>query len=154
MVETELAGSMVTRQPAKRRHDRLGPETVEVRSSPIHGRGLFALMDLPARRKLGEVSGHLVKLPHARRAVELHPAIYLVELSRRYALDCFKGNDFRHLNHSCAPNCFLRIHRRTVEVYTLRRVVMGTELTIDYGLTPHKHRMHCFCGSPKCRRKI
>jgi SET domain-containing protein len=128
--------------------------TVEVRCSPIHGRGLFAQTDLPARRKLGELSGRLIRLPQARQTVAMLPVIYLVEVSRRYALDCQDGNAFKHLNHSCEPNCYLRIYNRVVEVYTLRKILEGTELTIDYGLTPHEHGMNCLCGNPKCRRRI
>jgi SET domain-containing protein len=86
--------------------------------------------------------------------VACRPTIYLVEVSRRYALDCQDGNEFKHLNHSCEPNCYLRIIRRVVEVYTLRQITPGTELTIDYGLTPHRQGMDCRCGSVKCRRSI
>jgi len=127
---------------------------VVARVSPIHGRGLFAQIDLPARRKLGELSGRLIRLPQARKAVAQLPVIYLVEVSRRYALDCQDGNAFKHLNHSCEPNCYLRIYRRVVEVYTLRKITRGTELTIDYGLTPHAQGMQCHCGKPNCRRSI
>ena len=111
-------------------------------------------MDLPARRKLGELSGRLIRLPQARKAVAQLPVIYLVEVSRRYALDCQDGNVFKHLNHSCEPNCYLRIYKRAIEVYTLRKISRGTELTIDYGLTPHEEGMNCRCGKPKCRRRI
>ena len=126
-------------------------ENVTVRASRIHGRGLFAATDLPRRRKLGEVDGELVTLPQARRAVELQRRIYLVEVSRRYAVDCSNGNCFKYLNHNCRPNCYLRIYRRRVEVYTLRAITAGTELTIDYGATPHKDGMACHCGRSECK---
>lgn len=138
----------------RRLRDRPRPEAVKPHRSPIHGRGLFAQIDLPARRKLGELSGRLVRVSEARRTVELLPVIHLVELTRRLALDCRHGNEFKHLNHSCNPNCFLRISNKAVEVYTLRKIPAGTELTIDYGLTPHKDGMHCLCGNVKCRGKI
>jgi uncharacterized protein len=131
-----------------------GLESVEVRCSSIHGRGLFARIDLPARRKLGELSGRLVRLPQARKERESLPVIYFVEVSRRYALDCQEGNVFKHLNHSCEPNCYLRINRRIVEVYTLLNVARGTEVTVDYGMTPHKQGMNCLCGQLRCRRII
>ena len=144
----------LARKPPKRRPDCLGPEAVDCRRSPIHGRGLFARIDLPARRKLGELTGRLVKLPQARRAIERLPVIYFVELNSRYALDCSDGNEFKHLNHSCEPNCFLRVFKKAVEVYTLRAIPVGTELTVDYSLTPHKRGMGCLCGSSKCRGNI
>lgn len=127
---------------------------VRVGRSPIHGRGVFAVSDLPRRRKIGEVTGSLARLPAARQAVEGRKRIYLIELSRRYALDCSRGNAFKHLNHSCAPNCYLRIHRRRVEVYTLRTIPAGTELTVDYGVTPHVGGMSCVCGAEGCRGRL
>lgn len=127
-----------------------------VKSGPssIQGQGVFAAADLPARRKIGQLEGTLVRLPQARKAIENAEQIYLVEISRRYALDCSAGNEFRFLNHSCQPNCYLRIFSRRIEVYTLRQIPVGAELTVDYGLTPHKSGMACRCGASQCRAKI
>jgi SET domain-containing protein len=125
-----------------------------VRPSRIHGRGVFAVSTLPQRRKLGEIQGELVRLPQARRAAERQAKIYLIELNRRWALDCSTERPFKYLNHSCRPNCYLRIYRKRVEVYTLRRIVAGTELTVDYGLTPHKNGMACLCGSARCKKRL
>jgi SET domain-containing protein len=127
---------------------------IEVRSSRIEGRGVFAGCDLPARRKIGEIHGVLRMLPAARRQVEGRTRIYLIELSARTALDCTHGGPFRFLNHSCRPNCYLRVQRNRVEVYTLRRVDHGSELTVDYGVTPHLEGMECRCASPGCRRRL
>lgn len=129
-------------------------EAVRVGSSPIEGQGVFAARRLPGRRKLGELSGELVRLPEARRLIESAPRIYFVELTRRLALDCRQGNAFRHLNHSCTPNCYLRIFRHRVEVYSLRPITRGTELTVDYGVTPHRGGMTCRCGAARCRGRL
>jgi SET domain-containing protein len=123
---------------------------LSVRTSRINGLGVFAIRALPPRRKLGEISGTLVKLPFARRVVERHPKIYLVELSSRVALDCSQGNGFTHLNHSCRPNCYLRVYLNRIEVYTLRKIPPGSELTVNYGVTPHVGGMACSCGSARC----
>ncbi len=90
------------------------------RASRINGRGVFARRALPARRKVGEVTGQLVRLPAARRRVENRRRIFLVELSTRTALDCSAGNVLRHLNHACAPNCYLRVRGYVADGY--RRV--------------------------------
>lgn len=124
---------------------------LKVRSSRINGRGLFALADLPGRRKLGEISGVLVRLPAARRKVEQSDKIYLIELSEREALECSTGNSFRYLNHSCTANCYMRIIRNRVEIYTRRPIPAGAELTVDYGATPHKNGMRCSCGAENCK---
>ena len=127
---------------------------VMARASKIHGLGVFAAFALPGRRKLGELTGRLVRLPQARHAVQECDRIYMVELSRRIALDCSRGNEFKYLNHSCHPNCYLRVVRRRVEVYSLKPIAVGTELTIDYGETPHKGGMACSCRAENCKRRL
>jgi SET domain-containing protein len=128
-----------------------GPYEMEVRHSPINGRGLFAQARLPGRRKLGEISGRLVKLPQAWHDAEGNPKIYLVQVAARWALDCSEGNAFRLINHSCDANCYLRVFNRRVEVYTRRPIAAGDELTVDYVETPHRQGMVCRCGASNCR---
>jgi SET domain-containing protein len=132
--------------------DRAAP--VEVRASKINGRGLFAGARLPGRRKLGEISGKLVRLPAAWKQVEKSDKIYLIELNPRQALECSTGNSFRYLNHSCAANCYMRIIRNRVEIYTRIPIKAGAELTVNYGATPHKGGMRCACGAPKCKGRL
>jgi SET domain-containing protein len=122
--------------------------------SRIHGRGLFAVAAIARRRKLGELSGELRRLPAARQDHQRRTVIQLVELSRRWALDCSAGNRFRYLNHSCRANCYLRIVGRRVEVYSRGRIPAGAELTADYGQTMHRGGMSCRCGVPGCRSSI
>ena len=127
---------------------------MQVRPSPINGRGVFATVPLPARKKLGELTGQPVPLPQAWQGVERQAKIFMVEISPRLALDCSRGNALKHLNHSCAPNCYLRISRGLIEVYALQPIPAGTELTVDYGVTPHLGGMACACGAPACRGRL
>jgi SET domain-containing protein len=127
------------------------PQRVVVRKSRIHGRGLFARAPLPPRGKVGEIGGTRVKLPQAWGMVERQPRIYLIEIHSRSALDCSSDPVFRHLNHSCQPNCYLRICRERVEVYALKSIGRGVELTVDYGETPHVGGMSCRCHARGCR---
>jgi SET domain-containing protein len=133
---------------------RIGAPRLAVCKSSIHGRGLFSRQRLSKRRKLGEVGGTHVKLPRARSAVEREARIYLIELNSRVALDCSGDPIFRHLNHSCRPNCYLRIYRGRVEVYALKSIAPGIELTVDYGETPHVGGMSCGCGERGCRGSL
>lgn len=112
------------------------------------------MAELPARKKVGQLSGEVVPLPGSWAQVERQAKIYLVELTPQAGLDCSKGNVLKHLNHSCSPNCYLRVAGGRVEVYALRAIASGTELTVDYGLTPHAGGMTCRCGSPHCRGVI
>ncbi len=125
-----------------------------VRRSHIHGKGLFARTRIPRRMKLGELSGILRPIRDANRDQLHREVIKMVEVSRRWALDCTHGNHFSMLNHSCQANCYLRIIRRRVEVYSLRRIASGAELTVDYGETMHPDGMGCRCGVPGCRSRL
>ncbi len=125
-----------------------------VRRSRIHGLGLFTCRAIGRRRKLGELSGELRRLPLARQQHQQREVIQLVEFSRRWALDLTGGNAFRHLNHSCRANCYLRVIRRRIEVYSRGAIPAGAELTVDYGETMHRGGMACGCGQPGCRALI
>lgn len=130
------------------------PSGVSVRRSAIHGRGVFADRSFPRRNKLGEVTGKIIGARKALREIAHRERIYFVQLDERHGLDCSRGNEFGRLNHCCAPNCYLRIVRHTVEVYALRDIRAGEELTIDYGQTPHREGMACACGAARCKGRI
>jgi SET domain-containing protein len=124
----------------------------EVKRSRIAGRGLFARTPIPARRKLGELSGELISQREARRRVRATDSIKMVEFGDGTALDAsVSGNHFMFVNHSCTPNTFMRLIRRRVEFYALRPIAEGEELTCDYGETHHDGKLACRCGSEGCR---
>lgn len=122
--------------------------------SRIHGHGAFATSPIPARRKIGEIGGVLVSIREARRAARLGGELYVIDISDRIALDCRDGNILSKINHSCAPNAYMRIAHGRVEVYALHRIAKGEEITIDYGLAPDPGGMKCRCNTPRCRTRI
>lgn len=123
--------------------------------SPIQGRGLFAVSDLPGRRKVGELGGELITQREARRRARGRGSVMIVELGDGNALDATRlGTDFKYVNHSCEPNAYMRVCRGRVEFYTLRPVAAGEELTCDYGETHHDGKLPCRCGSARCRRRL
>lgn len=138
----------------KRREPEQPAIAVDVKPSRIHGKGVFTREAIPRRMRIGYVTGRLVPLPAARLKVEADQRIYLVELDDRTALDCSAGNAYRRLNHSCRPNCYLRVWNRRVEVYARGAISAGAELTVDYGRTPHRGGMPCSCGYPNCRKRL
>lgn len=125
-----------------------------VRKSRINGRGLHNLSDLPSRRKIGEITGTRVSNRVAWKQVARQEKIFLVALDDRFSLDISQANSFKDMNHHCQPNCYLRIINSKIEVYTLRRIPAGSELTVDYEETPHPNGMPCSCGAPNCRGVI
>jgi hypothetical protein len=113
------------------------PPLIEVRASPVHGRGVHALRRLPRGTCIGVYEGRrygeaaLLEVDWSRRH---HGLTYLFSLSDGTTIDGGEGgNATRFLNHSCEPNCQAvevtdargRIDLRLV---TLRSIVAGAEL--------------------------
>lgn len=125
---------------------------VDVRPSAIDGHGVFAAEPIPMRRKIGEIRGEAIDVEEARIRATRHERIMIVELSERRAIDFSRSLDpMRFTNHSCLPNARLTLRNGRVEFYSLRAIVPGEEVTVDYGETHHEGRLACQCGAPGCR---
>lgn len=122
---------------------RVGPST-------ITGRGLFAGCPIAARAKIGEFEGEVISIREARRRARGRKVVAIVELER-IAIDATATRrGFRYINHSCAPNTFIRLTSDRAEFYALRRIRTGEELTVDYGRSHHDGQLACRCGAPGC----
>jgi SET domain-containing protein len=79
----------------------------------------------------------------------------IVEVSTKRAIDASQSTDaFRFTNHSCAPNATMRIRNGRIELYAMRDIAPGEELTVNYGQTHHAGRLACRCGAARCRGRL
>ena len=134
-----------------------------VRRSKIHGRGVFALTDIPRNTRVMEYLGERITHKEADRRYaaehEHSPHTMLFAVDDKVVIDATrKGSSARFINHSCAPNCEAIEEEGRIFIETIRKVPLGGELTYDYNLileerhTPAVKRAHaCFCGTRKCR---
>ncbi|HLX23513.1 MAG TPA: SET domain-containing protein-lysine N-methyltransferase [Usitatibacter sp.] len=126
-------------------------EALEVRPSAIVGRGLYAGTRIARRSKIGEFEGEVVGLRESRRRAAGRRIVAIVELDG-FALDATRSKrGFRFINHSCTPNTFMRCTATRAEVFALRDIARGEELTLDYGRSHHEGTLPCRCGTPHCR---
>lgn len=118
---------------------------VEVRPSPIHGRGLFALRpfragDTVLRWNLSCIlsGAEAAALPASKR-VYTHPfeggRVILIQPPERY------------VNHSCDSNTFVR----DFSDVALRDIAAGEEITSDYSSDGSGSKFACTCGAANCR---
>ena len=129
-------------------------DALYVAPSALVGKGLFAGTAIPARAKIGEFEGEVIGLSEARRRAKGRRIVAIVELER-HALDATRSKrGFRFINHSCAPNTFFRCTPERAEVYALRVIRRGEELTVDYGESQHNGKLACRCGAQGCRGYI
>ena len=120
--------------------------------SGINGRGCFAAVALPARRKIGELLGERIPRREAQRRVAKGGKVRICDLDDRWSIDASRGGDATaYINHSCAPNCFSRVTRGHMLFFALRDIKPGEEITIDYTPSQHPGRP-CTCGATNCRR--
>ena len=139
------------------------PRRTFVRRSPIHGRGVFALVDIPKGERVIEYKARKITWAQADRWYaddDSKPShTFLFTLDDKYVLDGNKdANRARWINHSCKPNCESDIVDGRIWIESLRNIKAGEELNYDYNITletPHtpaeKRRWSCRCGSKNCR---
>jgi SET domain-containing protein len=125
---------------------------IVVGRSQIHGKGLYAVKKIPARRKIGSLAGEIISKKLAREKAKKNESISIVELWNGKALDASViNNELRYINHSCQPNTYMRTLGNHVEFYALRSIKRNEELTCNYGPTHHDGKRKCNCGAPGCK---
>lgn len=134
-----------------------------VRKSSIHGRGVFALTDIPGGTRLIEYKGDRISHDEADELYgeehEDSSHTMLFSVNDEVVIDATKwGSSARWINHSCAPNCEANEEGGRIFIDSVRDIRPGEELTYDYNLvlderhTPALKRAHaCHCGTRRCR---
>ena len=126
----------------------------EIRSSSIHGRGMFTQARFEAGDVVaiwGRMSGTKQQAGQAREqgkvVMQLDDDLYTIEE---------RGDDDTYfMNHSCDPNVWM------ANAWTLvarRNILDCEELTLDHALVESDENFvadwKCACGSSECRRTI
>ena len=134
----------------------------EVRKSPVHGNGVFALTDIDAGDRIIEYRGERISWDAAteRAAARGGPInhTFYFSLADGQVIDGGKrGNDARWINHACEPNCEAFEEDGKVYIHAMRNIAAGEELNYNYALiyderhTPALKRLFaCRCGAPSC----
>jgi hypothetical protein len=126
------------------------PIRLRVDDTPV-GKGVFTEQSIPARVVVGEITGEVTE-------DEDYNSEYCFDVGDGQTLE--PDAPFRFLNHCCEPNCEFdyfsapdesgRFYRKRAFLVTLREILAGEELTIDYNW-PAEDAIRCGCGSLQCR---
>jgi uncharacterized protein len=127
------------------------PKT-EVRESPIHGRGLFAIAPISKNEIVVVKGGHIINREELREitsklgAVEIQIGddLFIAPMTEEQ-----REASMLYSNHSCDANLGMR---GEITFVAMRDIRAGEELTHDWCVTDDDdYSTQCSCGSPKCR---
>lgn len=135
----------------------------QTRRSGVHGKGVYALVDLAEGETLIEYVGEVITWDEALRRHPHDPSdpnhTFYFHIDEDHVIDAkVGGNSSRWINHSCDPNCEAEVDEGRVFIRAKRNIRAGEELFYDYGLVidkPYtaalKKQYPCWCGSKNCR---
>ena len=136
----------------------------KVKKSKVHGSGVFASENISKNVKIIEYIGEKVTKAEGDRRSEQRlnkylkskktGSVYIFELNSRYDIDGSPlYNKARYINHSCKPNCEVKIINGHIWIYSIRNISINDELSYDYGYEFDKEDYvdHiCRCNSKNC----
>jgi SET domain-containing protein len=139
-----------------------------VRSSTIHGRGVFAARYIRKGTRIVEYTGERIDNDEADRRYDddkmKRHHTFLFTLDKDTCIDgavATGGGDASFINHSCDPNCEAVITGKKIFIHALRGIEPGTELAYDYqyertGENDEELEKFylCKCGAANCRGTI
>lgn len=131
---------------------------LQVRSSSVHGRGVYATKAIRKGRRIIEYTGERVSWEEAPNDPD-DPHTFNFGLENGDVINPeVGGNEARWINHSCDPNCEAIEEDDRIFIYAMRNIRPGEELFYDYALELDepitkelREEFACHCGSAKCR---
>ena len=126
-------------------------ELLDLRTSGIDGRGMFARTEIFAGDRIIEYTGERIsKEESIRRCSEGNN--YVFHINEEFDLDgSIESNLARFINHSCAPNAEAELEDDRIWIIASRNIAPGEEITFNYGYDLDDYRAHpCKCGALNC----
>ncbi|HEY3290984.1 MAG TPA: SET domain-containing protein-lysine N-methyltransferase [Anaerolineae bacterium] len=146
-----------------KRDTKVKASLIEVRQSPIHGRGVFALRRIRKGQRIIEYLGERITPEDGENrydddaAEQAHVLLFTVD-DKTVIDGGVNGNEAIYINHSCEPNCEAINDDGRIFIEALRTIKPGEELSFDYQLVRPGRRQPgwdkryvCHCGAPTCR---
>jgi SET domain-containing protein len=128
---------------------------IVVKPSRIDGKGCFATVFFPKGRKIAELTGERVSRREAARRMRGRRRLHICAINSYWGIDGSRGgNGSQFINHSCAPNCYMKILYGHILFFALRDIRPGEEITLDYVESYHPDSKRCRCNAPTCRSTI
>ncbi|MEO7852875.1 MAG: SET domain-containing protein-lysine N-methyltransferase [Rubrivivax sp.] len=136
---------------------------IQVRRSSVHGKGVFAISDIPSGDRIIEYVGEVITW---KKALKRHPHdpndpnhTFYFHIDDKHVIDAnVGGNAARWINHACETHCEADEDKGRIFIKATRDLAPGEELFYDYGLVIDekmtralKKQYPCRCGADNCR---
>jgi SET domain-containing protein len=126
-----------------------------IRKSAVDGKGCFATVRFRKGRKIAEFTGEKISRREAARRMRGRRRLRICAINSYWNIDgSAGGNGTQYINHSCEPNCYVKIMHGHILFFALRDIEPGEEITLDYVLSYHSDQTRCRCQAPSCRGTI
>jgi SET domain-containing protein len=128
------------------------PMALIVRSSPLHGAGVYTTARIRSGQRVLEYTGPRLTKAQTEGMYADSEVTYLFGMDdKKTVIDGFGTAAF--INHSCDPNCETDQINKHVWIIALRDIKAGEELTYDYNLYDAEpgEPAPCYCGTKQCR---
>ena len=148
-----------TKTQRTRSAGRARPRPVQVRSSTVHGRGVYSTRAIRKGTRIIEYTGQRMSWDEAPNDPESSHTFNFGLHNGQVINPEIGGNEARWINHSCAPNCeAIEDENDRVFIHALRALRPGEELFYDYALEIDEPRTAevvkdyaCLCRADACR---
>ncbi len=124
---------------------------VEVRNSPIHGVGVFAIRKFNVGERVLPIDDSRIVTQDA----PLDPEKGEYDHHQDYlgTHDVLMQEPERHINHCCKPNVYIETLDGVRWVSAYRDIQVGDEIAYDYCINSYgDDEWDCSCGQLRCRR--
>lgn len=136
----------------------------KIKKSSMHGRGIFAKHDISKNEKIIQYIGEKITKKEgdirSNRRIQRYlkskttGSVYIFELNSKYDIDGTPNyNKAKYINHSCNPNCEVKIIKNEIWIFSIKNIRKDEELSYDYGYDFDKedYKDHkCRCGAKNC----
>lgn len=119
-------------------------QSIIVRESEIHGKGLFSSVFIPAGEQIMLIKGEMISGDECERRENEEDNVYIFWNGDDCYIDTSATEKIKYINHNCEYNCDVADNdEESLILIAYKNILPGDELTIDYGYEEIYEECNC-----------
>lgn len=124
-------------------------ENVVVKTSDIHGKGVFANKDFENGDTILKIDDSHIITEESKLSGKERNWLDFLEHGKKILMK----EPERYINHSCEPNTYVKTIQGIRNVIAMKGIHKGEEITYDYAINGYgEGKWSCNCNSKNCRK--